>query len=151
MDSMHEIMCRKLETTMSSQVNRPYEIARYQWLAGNSYAIDDPAYPSNGFAYEHIRLEQDSPIEYTITKRYLAKYIPDNAVVADVGVGVGHYSEILARRGCQVHLVDPAVRLVEATRDRLQQAGLGKQILSLTCASATDLSFLPNESCDAVL
>jgi SAM-dependent methyltransferase len=35
--------------------------------------------------------------------------------------------------------------------ERLTNAGLGERILSVTNASATDLSFIPDESCDAVL
>ena len=79
------------------------------------------------------------------------RYIPEAATVADIGVGVGHYSELLARRGSNIHLVDVASRLLDAAQVRLTSAGLGEHILSITNASATDLSFIPDESCDAVL
>ena len=49
---------------------------------------------------EVSRLETWSPVEYGITLRYLKRYVPDSIVVAEIGVGGGHYSESLARRGC---------------------------------------------------
>src|SRR5581483_6625194 len=61
------------------------------------------------------------------------------------------YSELLARRGSNVYLVDVALRLLDAAQERLTKAGLQDHILSVTNASATDLSFIPDESCDAVL
>jgi 2-polyprenyl-3-methyl-5-hydroxy-6-metoxy-1,4-benzoquinol methylase len=101
--------------------------------------------------YEHVRLDTGAAIEYAITTRYLRRYVPDGAMVVDVGVGVGHYSEGLARRGCMVHLIDVSQRLLDATASRLEDAGLGEHILSVQRASATDLSHLPDACCDVVL
>ena len=56
-------------------------------------------YNDAGFAFESVRLPQHCPIEFAITTRHLNRWIPDDATVADVGVGVGHYAELLARRG----------------------------------------------------
>ena len=134
-----------------SELANYYELARHHALAGQSYDADEPVGVSNGFQYEIERLEKHAPVEYAITKRYLLRYIPEDAVVADIGVGVGHYSELLASRGGRVHLVDVAPRLLGAAKERLTKAGLGEHILSVTYASATDLSFLADESCDAVL
>ncbi len=64
--------------------------------------------------YENVRLDTGSAIEYAITARYLQRYVPDGATVADIGVGVGHYSALLARRGCRVHLADVSHRLLDA-------------------------------------
>jgi len=101
--------------------------------------------------YENVRLDTGSAIEYAITARYLQRYVPDGATVADIGVGVGHYSELLARRGCRVHLADVSQRLLDAAGSRLAGAGRGDHILSVQRASATDLSHLPDACCDAVL
>lgn len=134
-----------------SQLAKHYELTRHHELVGQSYDADLPDGVQNGVNHEMERLEKFAPVEYAITKRYLLRYIPEGATVADVGVGVGHYSELLASRGSEIHLVDVASRLLEAAQERLTKAGLGEQILSITKASATDLSFIPDESCDAVL
>ena len=134
-----------------SQIAKHYELARHHELVGQSYDADLPDGVRNGINHEMERLEKYAPVEYAITRRYLLRYVPEGATVADVGVGVGHYSELLASRGSNVHLVDVASRLLAAAQERLMKAGLGGQILSVTNASATDLSFIPDESCDAVL
>ncbi len=134
-----------------SQFAKHYEFARHHELIGQCYDADLPDGVLNGVNHEMERLEKFAPVELAITKRYLLRYVPEGATVADVGVGVGHYSELLASRGSHVHLVDVASRLLEAAQERLTKAGLGEQILSITNASATDLSFIPDESCDAVL
>jgi ubiquinone/menaquinone biosynthesis C-methylase UbiE len=101
-------------------------------------------------AAEAARLEQFGPVEYAITKRYLARYFPDGVTVADVGVGVGHYAEFLSRRGCRVHLIDVSGNLLNAAQERLTNAGFGSHILSAHQASATALP-LADESVDAML
>ncbi len=101
--------------------------------------------------YENVRLDTGAAIEYAITARYLRRYVPDGATVVDVGAGVGHYSELLTRRDCRVHLADVSQRLLDAACARLAGAGLGDHILSAQRASATDLSHLPDACCDAVL
>lgn len=134
-----------------SQIAKHYEFARHHELIGESYNAELPDGVRNGINHEMERLEKFAPVEFSITKRYLLRYIPEGATVADVGVGVGHYSELLASRGSHIHLVDVASRLLEAAQERLTKAGLGENILSITNASATDLSFIPAASCDAVL
>lgn len=99
---------------------------------------------------ERARLEQYSPVEFAITRRYLERYVPEGSEVADLGVGVGHYAEFLARRGCRVHLVDVSGRLLEAAQARLRAAGLEQQIASVNQASATDLPWA-DASMDAML
>ena len=134
-----------------SPIAKYYPLTRHHELVGQSYNADLPAGVRNGINHEMERLEKFAPVEYAITKRYLLRYIPEAATVADIGVGVGHYSELLARRGSNIHLVDVASRLLDAAQARLTSAGLGEHILSITNASATDLSFIPDKSCDAVL
>ena len=99
---------------------------------------------------ERARLEQFCPVEYLITQRYLNRYVPERCRVAEIGVGVGHYSELLARRGCRLDLVDVSGRLLEAAQERLSAAGLAGQVASVNQASATDLP-LTDASADAML
>ena len=134
-----------------SQLAKYYELAKHHALAGQSYDADEPDGVRNGFNHEMERLEKYAPVEYAITRRYLLRFIQEGATVADIGTGVGHYSELLSSRGSKIHLVDVAPRLLEAAKVRLTNAGLAEQILSVTHASATSLSFIAENSCDAVL
>lgn len=134
-----------------SHIAKYYELVRHHELIGECYNADLPEGVLNGINHERERLEKFAPVEFAITKRYLRRYVPEGATVVDVGVGVGHYSELLASRDCKIHLVDVAEKLLEAAQERLMQAGLADHVLSVTHASATDLSFIPDESCDAVL
>ena len=108
-------------------------------------------YDGPGHEYELTRLEQQSPVEHAMMERYLARFVPDNSVVADVGVGAGHYDESLARRGCGLYLADVSSRLLDAALERLKARGLSDRVLDARLASATDLSHLDSGCCDAVL
>lgn len=103
------------------------------------------------FEAETRRLEQLFPVELAITARQLARRIPDGATVAEVGVGGGQYSELLARRGCRLHLVDVSQRLLATTVARLRAGGWQTQLIGVNCASATALDCLPAQAFDAVL
>ena len=108
-------------------------------------------YDDEIFDYESQRLEQNNPVELAMISRYLERWIEPDSDVADIGVGVGHYSELLARRGCRLHLVDVSENLLDATRRRLEDADLDDAVEEATVASATDLDFLDDESLDAIL
>ena len=99
---------------------------------------------------ETARLEKFSPVEYAITLRYLARSIPEHSDVAEVGVGAGHYSEFLARRGCRLQLVDVSEGLLCAAKERLTTGGLAARIAGIHHASATALP-LADASLDAIL
>ena len=108
-------------------------------------------YNDTNFAYEMRRMDEESPVEYAITRRWLDRWVAAGAVVADIGVGVGHYALHLAHRTCQIHLVDIADRLLQTAQIRLRDAGLQAAVCGVTMASATDLSVLPANTFDAVL
>jgi ubiquinone/menaquinone biosynthesis C-methylase UbiE len=108
---------------------------------GQEYALNN----------EELRLENEDPIEYEITARYLHRYVPKGVVVADIGVGGGQYSALLVRQGCRVHLVDVSQHLLDIVATRFRTQGLSDHIASIQHASATDLSHLSDESCDIVL
>jgi ubiquinone/menaquinone biosynthesis C-methylase UbiE len=108
-------------------------------------------YAKAAFAFELERLEKHSPVEYAITCRYLERYMQPGMTVVDVGVGGGHYAEVLASRGCAIHLIDVSPALLQAAQRRLTEAGLGHRIQSVHRVSATDVSVLASESCDGVL
>lgn len=108
-------------------------------------------YNQGGFEYESIRLQQHSPVEFAMTARYLDRWIPDSSTVVDIGVGVGHYAEILAQRGCRLYLIDIAQKLLDTTYARLKAANLEQQVLGVQQASATRLVGVETAIADAVL
>jgi 2-polyprenyl-3-methyl-5-hydroxy-6-metoxy-1,4-benzoquinol methylase len=103
------------------------------------------------FDAEITRLKELFPVEYAVTARHLRRWIPDGATVAEIGVGGGLYSELLARRGCRLRLVDVSEKLLDAATERLRAAGLESQIIGVDRASATDLDCLRDVAFDAVL
>jgi SAM-dependent methyltransferase len=118
-------------------------IPEYQEKVAHHYNIN--------YRTEATRLVQNFPIEFGITARSLQRWIPDFSLVADIGVGGGHYSELLARRGCSIHLVDISQKLLDTAIDYLRSNGLEFKICGVHKTSATDLSCLPSGTCDAVL
>ncbi|MDI6847057.1 MAG: methyltransferase domain-containing protein [Candidatus Bathyarchaeia archaeon] len=58
--------------------------------------------------YEWRRLRQDSyhQIEFTVTMRFLEKYLPKHGLVLDAGGGPGRYTIELAKRDYDVVLLD---------------------------------------------
>jgi 2-polyprenyl-3-methyl-5-hydroxy-6-metoxy-1,4-benzoquinol methylase len=108
-------------------------------------------YNESIFDYESVRLHEHSPIEFAITARYLNRWIPDRATVVDIGVGVGHYAELLAKRNCSLYLVDIAQRLLDTTYARLKAANLEPQVIDVQQASATQVVGVESAIADAVL
>jgi ubiquinone/menaquinone biosynthesis C-methylase UbiE len=103
------------------------------------------------FEAEVARLEDLFPVEREITARHLRRWIPEGSVVAEIGVGGGFYSELLAGRGCRLHLVDVSKNLLEAASDRLRAGGFEAQIIAADLASATKLDCLRSASFDVTL
>ena len=108
-------------------------------------------YDENSFHYEVDRLEKHCPAEFAITCRYLKRYVLTGAVVADVGVGAGHYAELLAAMGCSIYLVDISANLLKVAHKRLVDAGLHKAVLGVHRASAKELGCLDSSIVDVVL
>jgi 2-polyprenyl-3-methyl-5-hydroxy-6-metoxy-1,4-benzoquinol methylase len=108
-------------------------------------------YDGAAFQAELMRLPQNCPVELAVTLRWLARITRAGDVVAEIGVGGGHYTEFLARRGCRLHLVDISARLLDAVEEKLHQSGLGGSIDGRTQASSTNLEGVSTESVDVVL
>lgn len=108
-------------------------------------------YNEGAFEYESVRLQEYSPVEFAMTARYLDLWIPERSTVVDIGVGVGHYAELLAQRGCLLYLVDVARKLLDTTYARLKAANLEQQVLDVQQASATQVVGVETETADAVL
>jgi 2-polyprenyl-3-methyl-5-hydroxy-6-metoxy-1,4-benzoquinol methylase len=108
-------------------------------------------YDGAAFEAELTRLPQDCPVEMEVTLRRLARVTRAGDVVAEIGVGSGHCSDFLARRGSHLHLVDISSRLLDAVQEKLRQAGLDGQIVGHHQVSGVNLEAMPAECVDVVL
>jgi SAM-dependent methyltransferase len=108
-------------------------------------------YDEAAFEAEQVRLPQDCPVELGVTRRWLGRVAKAGDVVAEIGVGGGHYTEFLARRECRLHLVDVSARLLDAVVEKLHQAGLEGRVVGRHHLSGTKLEGLPSESVDLAL
>jgi 2-polyprenyl-3-methyl-5-hydroxy-6-metoxy-1,4-benzoquinol methylase len=87
-------------------------------------------------------------MEFAVTQRLLATYLPLCGQILDCGGGPGRYALWLASQGYDVTLFD----LSEACLDKAQaEASTAGVTLSYERGTATDLSRFPDHSFDAVL
>ena len=83
-----------------------------------------PPTPEDVVAYYETNVEADrllhgvSALEFARTKEIVGRFLNAPATVADVGGGVGHYSDWLARSGHRVELVEPVPLHLELARER---------------------------------
>jgi len=103
------------------------------------------------FDDELVRLPQECPVEMAVTKRWLARVVKTGDKVCEIGVGGGHYTEFLARRGCRLHLVDVSARLLDAVTEKLGKGGLADVLAGCHRATGDRLEGLQSESLDLVL
>jgi ubiquinone/menaquinone biosynthesis C-methylase UbiE len=108
-------------------------------------------YSGTAFEAELQRLPRDCPVEMAMTCRWLGRMAEAGDVVAEIGVGGGHYSEFLARAGCHLHLVDISVRLLAAAVEKLRRAGLEDHVAGCHHLSGARLEALPSESVQLAL
>ena len=60
-------------------------------------------------------------MEYAVTAIYLERYTPRHARVADIGVGVGHYAELLARPNLKPEAVQRRTQIIISQARRLER------------------------------
>ena len=102
---------------------------------------------------EWTRLENpdDGAVEFAITKHILDTFLPSKARILDVGGGPGRYAIWLAQRSHRVVLADISPELLSIARTKIDRAGVGENIESLTEADVRDLSQWDDDSFDAVV
>jgi SAM-dependent methyltransferase len=105
----------------------------------------------NFISYEIDRLPKYHPIEYAITVRFINRYVPDNAIVGEVGVGGGYYTQLLAKKNCRLYLADISDKLLDRVIRLFHDQGLSNQIISADKVSGTDLKTFPDNSLDVLL
>jgi len=107
-------------------------------------------------AYYDERPEQEwerldrARTELGVTLRVLRDYLPTPpSRVLDIGGGPGRYAITLAQQGYEVTLADVSAKCLELAREKQRQAGV--ELAGLVHANATDMSYFPDMSFDAVL
>ena len=86
-------------------------------------------------------------IEYATTMRYIEKYLQPGMEIIEIGAGTGRYSHALARAGYKVD----AVELTEHNIGIFRQNTQSGENITITQASATDLSSFESEKYDITL
>tara|TARA_R110002126_G_scaffold291790_1_gene458465 strand:- start:48630 stop:49451 length:822 start_codon:yes stop_codon:yes gene_type:complete len=100
-------------------------------------------------ASEETRLEKGMGIfEFERIKELIQQHIKNtNATIIDVGGGTGKYSEWLANKGHQVHLIEPVQKHIKLAEKRAKKL---KNPFSVTIGKAQDLPY-KNETADLVI
>lgn len=100
-------------------------------------------------ASEENRLEQGMGVfEFERIKFLIEKHIKTSPLkIIDVGGGTGKYSEWLAKKGHQVHLVEPVVKHIKTAQKRTKKL---KNKFSVHLGEAKDLAF-PDNYADLII
>ena len=101
--------------------------------------------------WERLSNPGEGAIEFALTCRALLRHLPERGTILDIGGGPGRYTIWLAERGFRVALADLSPRMLEIAREKINRAGVGAGIESITVADARDLSAWRDASFDAVL
>jgi S-adenosylmethionine-dependent methyltransferase len=98
---------------------------------------------------EDSRLEQHQ-LEFDLTWRYMARYLPPTGSILEIGAGTGRYTLALCKHGYAVTAVDLSAALLERCQQRLTAEQPHAQV-QFVVADARDLHILPTAAFDAVL
>jgi len=101
--------------------------------------------------WERLDRPNDGAIEFALTKRVIADYLPDGARVLDIGGGPGRYTIWLAERGHRVTLADLSPTLIAIARDRVAASPSAPLVDEIAVADARDLSAWTDGAFDAAL
>jgi len=108
-------------------------------------------YDGEMFEYEFNRLTIQSPVEFATTTRLFMEHIQPKSKIVEAGVGVGTYTELLARHDCYIKMLDVSQKLLDTTEQRLRSNQLEHLIAGKHLCSATNMEQISNEWADAVL
>ncbi len=101
--------------------------------------------------WERLNRPNDGAIEFALTKRVIADYLPDGARVLDIGGDPGRYTIWLAERGHRVTLADLSPTLIAIARDRVAASPSAPLVDEITVADARDLSAWTDGEFDTAL
>ena len=86
-------------------------------------------------------------VEFVTTMHYIAKYLKPGMRIMEIGAGTGRYSHALARQGCKVDAIELTAHNIEIFNENT----LPNEDISITQASATDLSAFADDTYDITL
>lgn len=89
-------------------------------------------------------------LEYDLTWRYLARYLPPSGSILEIGAATGRYTLELCKRGYSVTAVDLSAALLRRCEQRLEAEGLREHV-QLVVADARNLQAVVGSAFDAVL
>ncbi|TDQ79053.1 class I SAM-dependent methyltransferase [Sphingobacterium yanglingense] len=100
-------------------------------------------------ASEETRLDKGMGVfEFERIKSLVEKYIPpSSSKIIDIGGGTGKYSEWLAKKGHQVHLVEPVAKHIQIAQNRANRL---KNRFSVHLGEARKLEF-PDNYADLII
>jgi SAM-dependent methyltransferase len=101
--------------------------------------------------WQRLTNPDDGAVEFALTKRLLASYLPQSGRILDLGGGPGRYTIWLAERGYQVVLADLSPELLTIARAQIADAGVGQRVEAIVEADACDLCRWPDASFDAIV
>lgn len=100
-------------------------------------------------ASEETRLDKGMGVfEFERIKSLIEKYIPSSSsTIIDIGGGTGKYSEWLAKKGHQVHLIEPVAKHIKLAQNRTNKL---KNKFSVHLGESRKLEF-PNNFADLII
>jgi len=105
----------------------------------------------SNYEWERLIVNRYQKLEWDTTQIFLKKYLPKKGLILDAGAGPGRYTIDLAKRGCDVVLLDFSKENVELAKIKVKAAKQEKKVKDLIEGTIVDLSKFKNNSFDAVI
>src|SRR5689334_16386172 len=87
--------------------------------------------------WQRLTNPDDGAVEFALTKKLLATYLPPSGRILDLGGGPGRYTIWLAERGYQVILADVSPELLAIARTQIAAAGVSQRVEAVVEADAS--------------
>lgn len=116
--------------------------------------VETIAYYSAYDVENRMKRDQAHYIEFLLSMKYINFCLSNlqkktDLTFADIGCGTGNYTIELAKKCSHMYACDLMPRLLDQLRNKAEAENLTN--ISYICKNCTDLSMIPDNSCDAVL
>jgi len=95
--------------------------------------------------------DQYHRLEFDTTLEFLRRYLPKEGLILDAGGGLGRYTVELAKRGCDVILLDYTPANLRFAEKQIESEGVGKRVKGVVEGTIVNLARFSGGSFDAVL